>query len=106
MRDLIELNTVRSQDQDVFREKFAALDAKCKESEQLISEIKSRIMEQSAKRERVRICLETIRNTKVEVSEFDATLWNILVEAVKVDTDKTLTFRFRDGNEMPVKLPE
>ena len=40
------------------------------------------------------------------MEEFEENIWNAMVESATISADGTLTFLFRDGTEVPLKLPE
>jgi site-specific DNA recombinase len=65
--------------------------------------IKDEILEQSAQKEKIRRFLDELRQTNHLVTEFNENLWNASIELVTVHSDKTLSFRFKDGTQISVK---
>jgi len=105
LRRYMEENTRQIQDQEEYNRRFDEMDNECKKAEEQISGLQKAIMEQAGQKEQVRRSLEILRGHSNALSEFDERLWDIMVEAVKVFPDKTLAFRFRDGTEIPAKMP-
>lgn len=99
-------NARRVQDQAAYNRQYSELRTACEEIEAAIAETNKEILAQLGRKEQVRCCLNELRRHGDILAEFDLDLWNTLVESATVSTDETLTFRFRDGTEIPVKLPE
>ena len=78
----------------------------CEEIETMIDRTNKDILAQLGRKEQIRRCLNELRQHGDILDEFDLGLWNTLVESVTVFADRTLIFRFRDGTEIPVRLPE
>ena len=67
-----------------------------------ITAIDDAILTQAARKEKILRFLDELKNTGDILTEFDENLWSATVESVKVNSDKSLTFLFRDGTEIPV----
>ena len=106
LRQYMEENTQKIQDQQEYNRHFSELDAECKKAEEEIARLKEEILAQSAQKEQVRRCLDELRQCGDVLETFEVSLWNSMVESVTVFTDKHLLFRFRDGTEIPVTMPE
>jgi hypothetical protein len=104
MRRYVEENARRVQDQEEYGRRFNEMDTECKTAEKLVREIKDKILEQTIRKEKIRRFLDELRRAGDIVSEFDEGLWQAVVESVTVHSDKSLTFLFRDGTELPVPL--
>ena len=106
LRRYMEENTRQIQDQEEYNRRFTELDAECKKAEEEITRLKEEILEQFARKEQIRRCLNELKQCGNILEEFDVDLWNSMVEYVTVFTDKRLIFLFRDGTEIPVTMPE
>ena len=104
LRRHMEENARLLQDQDAYELRFNELAQECKMAENLIASLKDEILERSARKEKIRLYLDELRKTGDIVTEFDEALWQITVESVSVHRDKRLSFIFRDGTEIPVKV--
>lgn len=60
-------------------------------------------MERTAKRAKIRICMDRISQQENLVTEFDEELWYSMVDYVTVYEGKSMVFTFRDGRQ--VELP-
>jgi hypothetical protein len=105
-RRYMEENARQVQDQEEYNRHFREMDSECKAVEKQRVRIREEILERCARKEKIRRFLDELRRTDDIVTEFDENLWNATVESVTVHSDKTLTFQFRDGTEIPVKIPE
>ena len=65
-----------------------------------ITAIDDAILAQAARKEKIRRFLDELKNTGDILTEFDENSWSATVESVTVNTDKSLTFLFRDGTEI------
>lgn len=104
LRSYMDENTRQIQDQVEYNRRFNQMDAECEAAEEQIKSIQKKILEQSGRKEQIRRCLEQIQDCGDILTDFDSELWNSMVESVIVSQEKVLTFRFRDGSEVPVAL--
>ncbi len=106
MRRYMEDNTRQVQDQGEYASRFDEMGEAYKAAEKQVVDIKAEILEQTARKEKIRRFLEELREAGDIVTEFDEVLWNATVDTVTVQADQTLLFTFRDGTEISVKLPD
>lgn len=106
LRRYMEENTRQIQDQQEYNHRFSELDEECKKAEEETAHLKDEILAQSARKEQIHRCLDELKRCGNILEEFDINLWNSMVESVTVFTSKRLIFRFRDGTEIPVIMPE
>ena len=103
MRRYMEENTREIRNQEEYNRRYSKMDKQCGELEIQIKKIKDEILEQSARKEKIRRFLDELRQMNNLVTEFDENLWNATVELVTVHLDKTLCFTFRDATRITVK---
>jgi len=103
MNSCVEENKREMRDQEEYKRRYLKMDEEFRESGTQLNHIKDEILEQSARKEKIRRFLDELRQMNSLVAEFDESLWNATVELVTVHVDKTLTFTFRDGTEISVK---
>ena len=106
LRLCITENARQVQDQAAYNRQYSELRTACEEIEAAIAQTNKDILAQLGRKEQIRRCLNELRRYGDILAEFDLDLWNILAELVTVSADETLIFRFHDGTEIPVKLPE
>ena len=99
----VEENKREIQDQGEFNRRYCKLAEEFRESGTQLNQIKDEILEQSARKEKIRRFLDELRQMNDLVTEFDENLWNATIELVTVHMDKTLIFTFRDGTEISAK---
>lgn len=102
MRRYMEENTRGVQNQEEYNRRFSMMDEECKELEIQIMNVNDEILEQSARKEKIRRFLDELRQMNDLVTEFDEKLWHATVEMVTVNPDKSLTFIFRDGTRITI----
>lgn len=100
MRLYMEENTRGVQNQEEYNRRFRMIDEECKELEIQIMNVNDEILEQFARKEKIRRFLDELRQMNNLVTEFDEKLWHATVENVTVNLDKSLTFMFRDGTRI------
>lgn len=105
LRSYMEENTRQIQDQAEYNRYFDEMSVACADIEAQITKAQENILAQKGRKEQIRLCLEKLKQQRDILEEFDPDLWNAMVETVVVATDGTLTFRFRDGTEIPVQIP-
>jgi site-specific DNA recombinase len=106
MYSCVEENKREMRNQEEYNRRYLKMAEEFKESGIQLNQIKEKILEQSARKEKIRRFLDELRQINDLVTEFDENLWNATVELVTVHTDKTLTFTFRDGTKISVKAVE
>ena len=106
LKALLEENKRQIQDQTEYAKRYNILYAKYEQTANEIAATKKQIYARQSKRERILRSLEELRRCGDILEGFDEEIWNAMVESVTVDKDKTLKFRFRDGTEVSVPLPE
>ena len=104
LRQYMEENTRQIQDQNEYNRKFNEMDAACQEQEEKIASIKKQLLDQQTRREQVARSISFLTKQTDHVAEFDADLWNAMIENVTVSLDKTLSFRFYDEAVMSINL--
>ena len=102
MRRHMDENARHIQNQDKYEQRFQQMSEQYKEAETVTRRTKEEMLERSARKEKIRRFLGELRKTGDITTEFDENLWSATVESVKVNTDKSLIFLFRDGTEILV----
>ena len=103
MRRYVDDNTRIIQDQAEYERQFNSMIGEHKAAESSINKLKDEILEQGVRKENIRRYLDELRTSGDIITEFDEALWQTIVESVTVHTDKVLSFKFRDGTEIPIK---
>ena len=106
LKGYIEENKHQVQDQAEYTERYNALHDECQQLEAQIARLESKIHARQSKKEEIRRWLDKLRQCGDILTEFDPELWNSTVETATVGKEKLLTFRFKDGTEIPVSIPD
>ncbi len=106
LRLYMEENTRLVQNQTEYNRRFSEMEAECAALEEKVKGLQSEILAQKGRKEQIRRCLGELRQCGDILEEFDLDLWNATVESAQISTDRILTFRFRDGTEIPVQIPK
>lgn len=104
LQTYMDANTRLVQDQTEYNQRFSEMEAGCIAVEQKIDDVKKQILAQQGRKEQNRRCLDELRHCDSLLDEFSLDLWNSMVESVTVAVDGLMTFRFRDGTEIPVDI--
>jgi hypothetical protein len=100
LRNLIERNTFTAQTQDEYLAKYEGFMARHEAAASRLTEANDEKRERSARRETLARFLEALRQRDGLLTEFDESLWCVLVESLAVAPDGGVTVRFRDGREV------
>jgi len=100
LRYCIAENARIAQNQEEYAQQYNKLADRFADLNAHITAIDDAVLAQAARKEKIRRFLEELRQIGDIVTEFDENLWSSTVESVKVNSDKTLTFLFRDGTEI------
>lgn len=106
MRRCVEENARSAQDQKEYNRRYNELLAEHNEAEKQAEAIKSKVLDQTARKEKISRFLDRLKQTGDLVTEFDENLWCATVEYVTIHLDKKMIFTFRDGTEIQVNVPE
>lgn len=105
LRDYMEANTRQVQDRAEYGRRFAQMDAACQKAEGETARLEKEILEKKGQKERMHRYIKELHSRSNQLDGFDGSLWELAVESVTVSAEKGLLFRFRDGTDVPVKLP-
>lgn len=106
LRRYIEENTRAVQNQEDYTKHFNELSVECSETETKMKQVRANILAQKGRKEQIKRSIQELRKSGDILEEFSLELWDAVVETVTVGSDRILTFHFRDGTEIPVKLPD
>lgn len=98
--NLVEHNSKVAIDQDEFQKKYNAYDEEHKAVTSKIKELQLKISENQARAILLNDFIETIDSKLTSIDNFDEDIWNYLVEKAVVNKDKSITFHFRNGQEI------
>ena len=106
IEELIQNNARRAQDQSIYAQNYNALKETIELKQAQIEIIEKSISTNLVRRENAKLCLEGLRNTNSLIQKFDISTWHALVDYVKVMSDKTLIFHFRNEEDISIPLEE
>lgn len=106
LEHLVMTNATQAQDQSVYQKEYNNLCRKIEDIKSTIAVLEKELASNLTRREEVKLFLDTLRDNLTGVKEFDIEQWHHIVEDVLVMPDKTLVFRFRNGEKVRVDLSE
>lgn len=106
LRRYMEENARQIQDQTEYSRRFSEMDAKCQEAEKQIALLQEKLLDQQGQKAQICRSIDMLRQCGYVMEEFEENIWNAMVESATISADGIFTFIFRDGTEIPVKLPE
>lgn len=62
-----------------------------------ITEINDKRIDKTAKQERIEELIKILEKSPTILTEFDDGFWNAVIEVVKVNSERNITFVFKDG---------
>jgi len=102
VNDLINENARVVQNQTEYEEKYRKALNRYKETEIKRNEAINKISEQMTRRKKMERFIEKVRELPETITEFDQTLWNVLVERAIVEKER-IVIRFNGGVEVAYK---
>ena len=106
IEELIQNNARRAQDQSIYAQNYNALKETIELKQAQIEIIEKSISTNLVRRENAKLFLEGLLNTNSLIQKFDISTWHALVDYVKVMSDKTLIFHFRNEEDISIPLEE
>lgn len=102
VKNLIEQNSSDALDQDEFQKKYDAYDEKHKK---IISEIETvglEIEKKSAQAKYLQAFINDLNNRPNILDAYDEEIWSYLINRAIVNRDGSITFQFRNGEEIKI----
>jgi hypothetical protein len=100
LRKCVEENAHNALDQTDYEERYKSLAERYEAINKKITEINDRHLERNTKRKRIDEFIKMLEKNTAILSEFDEELWNAVIEIVRVNSEKDITFVFKDGFEL------
>ena len=102
VRALIDENASTAQSQEAYQKKYDAL---AKKFDAVVSDLDALKQEKDRRVRRdgaIELSIRTMRRSRRALTEWDDTIWTVMVEKAVVHRDKTITFHFRNGSEITI----
>lgn len=104
--ELMLLNAKQAQSKNIYEEEYKSVCDQISENKRVLDMIEKQIVANLTRKKEIKLFLDSLKVCPPEISKFDVQQWHNLVESVKVMPNKTLVFRFRNGQEVSVKSDE
>ena len=104
IRKCVAENTTTSQDQEAYLERYKGLKARYEAATQRLKQIEDQRTERKQRRQKMLEFIRMLENSDGLLTEFDEGLWNATVEAVTVQVDGSMVFRWKNGAETQVYI--
>ncbi len=104
MRKCVEENARTVLDQNEYNRRYDALLERYEATQNGIAEINEKLLERTAKREKITRFLDDMKRHDKLLTEFDEKLWLATVESVTVHSESKMTVTFKDSSEVTVEI--
>ncbi len=101
-RKYIHSNASQAQDQEAYLKKYNALVARYDKASARVAELDEERLVKLRKADAFNEYIYVLKNTDRKIDVFDNTIWTIALDKAIVNSNKTITFVFRDGAEVRV----
>lgn len=102
VNQMIAENARVAQNQDEYSVRFNELSERFSRLKEKYDAIEQRIADTLSKRSTLQSFISTLKSRKEMVTEFDPTLWGVLLDHATIYTKEDVRFTFRDGTEIRV----
>lgn len=99
-----EENAHSALDQGDYQQKYKTYVERYEVVKDRLTEINEQRFEHITKREHITRFLKLLKQSSELLTEFDEELWYSTVDTVTVHLEHKLTFKFKDGTELPWKI--
>ena len=93
-------NATTMQDQEAYLENYKGLKERYEAAAQRLKQIEDQRAERKTHRQKMLEFIRMLEHTDGLLTEFDEGLWNATVEAVVVQVDGSMVFRWKNGTEI------
>lgn len=100
LRECVEENAHSALNQEEYEERYNALAQRYESIKKGLVEMDEKRLERSTKKESILAFIKELEQRKELITEFDEELWHAFIEIVKVNSEKDITFVFKDGFEL------
>lgn len=100
LRKCVEENAYVALNQEEYEKRYKTLAERYENIKKGLEGINNKRLERSAKRERIEEFIRMLEKSNIILVEFDEELWNTTIEMVKTNSEKEITFVFKDGMEL------
>lgn len=101
IRKCVDENAHSAIDQSDYQSRYSALLGRYKTAKKKLNAVNDEQQERRVKRENMSRFIKTLEKNDSLLTEFDEKLWYATVDRVIVQSDHEITFRFKDGTELP-----
>ena len=100
IRKCVAENATTMQDQEAYLENYKGLKERYEAAAQRLKQIEDQRAERKTHRQKMLEFIRMLEHTDGLLTEFDEGLWNATVEAVVVQVDGSMVFRWKNGTEI------
>lgn len=100
LRKCVEENANSALNQMEYEERYNALAQRYQSIKDELEGTEEKRLEKSAKHERILVFIKELNQREIFITEFNDGLWNGTVDKVVINTDKKMTFVFKEGMKL------
>ena len=104
IRKCVAENATTSQHQEVYAKRYKGLKARYEAATQRLKQIEDQRTERKQRRQKMLEFIRMLENSDELLTEFDEGLWNATVEAVTVQVDGSIAFKWKNGMKTSIPL--
>ena len=101
IRKCVDENAHAALDQEDYQRRYDDLATRYETTKKRLTELDNQLLDRRVKCEKLVEFIDSLTKRDGLLTEFDEGLWNTMVETVTVHGDHNLTFKFKDGTELP-----
>lgn len=102
VENLIHDNSKRSQSQKEYEKRYNEPVEKFNKAKDKVERLTEEKISKLNKLEVLQAFIKTIEEKEPVIDEFSLDFWNLMLDAAVVNKDETITFKFKNGNEVRI----
>ncbi len=102
VENLIHDDSKRFQSQKEYEKRYNELVEKFNKAKDKVERLTEEKISKLNKLEVLQAFIKTIEEKEPIIDEFSLDLWNLMLDAAVVNKDETITFKFKNGNEVRI----
>ncbi len=103
MRQAVNENAQTALDQVDYQRRYDDLVMRYENVKKYLAEIDAEITNRKTKRKNIEAFMQTLHAQEHLLTDFDEDLWNATVDCLIIHSATKVTFKFKDGTELPWK---
>ncbi|WP_027122322.1 hypothetical protein [[Mycoplasma] imitans] len=103
VHNLVKSNATTPQDQVMYYKQYEELEESYNKVKQKYDALLEEKEDKNIKARGIDLFINSLQDLNIDVIEFDEEMWNLLIDNMLVEKDKSMLFRFKSGIEIKVE---